>query len=190
MSFYHTNEGVSEYIKMAEGYDGRELVDVLSEHVDANARVLELGMGPGVDLDLLKTHFAVTGSDYSRQFLDRYRTTHPDADLVQLDAISLKTDRRFDAIYSNKVLHHLEDDDLQKSIQRQHDVLNPHGILMHSFWYGDQLEEHAGMKFYYRNEAFLTGIFSTHFRILQLERYTEMEENDSVLLLARRAEIP
>ena len=59
MSFYHTNESVSAYIKMAEGYDGRELVDVLSEHVDANARVLELGMGPGVDLDLLDEHFAV-----------------------------------------------------------------------------------------------------------------------------------
>jgi len=187
MSFYQSKEGVAEYVEMAEGYDGRDLVTILSEYVDANARVLEIGMGPGVDLDLLSAYFEVTGSDYSQLFLDRYRATHPDADLIQLDAITIKIDRLFDAIYSNKVLHHLEDDELNKSIQRQHAVLNPHSIVMHSFWYGNQSEEHAGMKFHYRNEAFLSGVFSPRFDILQLKRYTEMEENDSIFLLARRA---
>ena len=187
MSFYHSKEGVSKYIEMAEGYDGRELVDVLTQHLEANASVLEIGIGPGVDLDLLSKHFAVTGSDYSQLFLDRYRASHPDADLIQLDAITLETDRQFDAIYSNKVLHHLNEDDLRKSIQRQRDILTPHGIVMHAFWYGDRLEEHAGMKFHYRNEAFLKEMFSPGFEILQLKRYMEFEENDSVYLVARRA---
>ena len=188
MSFYHSKEGVSEYIKMAEGYDGRELVAVLSESLDANARVLEIGMGPGVDLDLLSARFEVTGSDYSQLFLDRYRTVHPDADLIQLDAITVETDRTFDAIYSNKVLHHLEDEELHQSIQRQHNILHPHGLVLHSFWYGDWTEEHAGMKFHYRDERFLSGAFSHCFEILQLKRYTEMEENDSIFILARRAD--
>ena len=73
MSFYHSKEGVSKYIEVAEGYDGRELVAVLSEYLDANASVLEIGIGPGVDLDLLSRHFAVTGSDFSQLFLDRYK---------------------------------------------------------------------------------------------------------------------
>lgn len=188
MSFYHSKEGVSEYIKMAEGYDGRELVAVLSESLDANARVLEIGMGPGVDLDLLSARFEVAGSDYSQLFLDRYRTVHPDADLIQLDAITVETDRTFDAIYSNKVLHHLEDEELHQSIQRQHNILHPHGLVLHSFWYGDWIEEHAGMKFHYRDEEFLSGAFSHCFEILQLKRYTEMEENDSIFILARRAD--
>ena len=186
MSFYQSKEGVTQYIKMAEGYDGRELVTILAEHLDADSCVLEIGMGPGVDLDLLSAHFTVTGSDFSSVFLDRYKKNHPDADLIQLDAISMNTDRRFDAIYSNKVLHHLEDEELRQSLQRQHSKLHPAGLVLHSFWYGDRTEEHAGMKFHYRNEAFLRDVFSPFYEILQLKLYAEMEENDSIYMLARR----
>ncbi len=186
MSFYHSKEGVATYFKMAEGYDGSELLALLREYLGANSRVLEIGMGPGVDLDLLGTRYAATGSDYSQLFLDRYEATHSQADLIQLDAITIDTNRRFDAIYSNKVLHHLVDHELHKSIQRQHDVINPQGIVMHSFWYGDHIEEHAGMKFHYRNEAFLSSVFSPCFEILRLQRYSELEEDDSVVLVASR----
>ena len=44
------------------------------------------------------------------------------------------------------------------------------------------------MQFHYRNEAFLKEIFSSSFEILQLTRYTEIEDNDSIFLLARRDE--
>ena len=189
MSFYHSEQGVSQYIEMAEGYDGRELVAILCKHLDANASVLEIGIGPGVDMNLLSQHFAVTGSDFSRLFLDRYRAGHPNTDLVQLDAITMKIDRQFDAIYSNKVLHHLEDAELHQSIRRQHAILNSQGIVMHAFWYGDRVEEHAGMKFHYRDEAFLTEAFSPCFEIIELLRYTEKEEDDSVYLLARRVDV-
>ena len=190
MSFYQTKEGVTKYIEMADGYDGRELVDVLREYLDADASVLEIGIGPGIDLDLLNQHFVVTGSDYSQLFLDRYRKTHPDADLIQLDGITLQTDRRFDALYSNKVLHHLNDSELSKSIRRQHDILNPNGLILHSFWYGDRVDEHAGMKFHYHDEAFLRREFSPFFDMLLIKQYQEMEENDSVLVVGRRCDQP
>ena len=186
MSFYQSKEGVENYIKIAEGYDGQNLVTILGEHLQSNASVLELGIGPGVDLDLLSARFVVTGSDYSQLFLDRYKATHPEADLILLDAVTIKTDRNFNAIYSNKVLHHLEEDELQNSVQRQHDILKPNGIIMHSFWYGDWTEEHAGMQFHYRNEAFLIKLFSPYFEILQMDRYGELEENDSIFLLGKR----
>ena len=44
MSFYDSKEGVCKYIEMAEGYDGRELVDVLRKYVDVGASVLEIGI--------------------------------------------------------------------------------------------------------------------------------------------------
>ena len=40
MTFYHSKEGVSQYIEMAEGYDGRELVEVLDKYLEADASVL------------------------------------------------------------------------------------------------------------------------------------------------------
>jgi len=94
MGFYHTDKGVADYIKLADGYDGKELIAELTLHLKPGATVLEPGMGPGKDLHLLARHYTVTGSDFSKIFLDRYRADNPDADLFRLDAITIETDRR------------------------------------------------------------------------------------------------
>ena len=114
MGFFDTKKGVEQYIKMAEGYDGAELIKILQKYLPANSTVLELGMGPGKDMDILKKSYAVTGSDNSQVFLDKYKEKYREADLLLLDAITLQTDRKFDCIYSNKVLHHLTQEDLWK----------------------------------------------------------------------------
>ena len=107
MGYFDTNEGVDQYIKMAEGYDGRELVEVLRSYVPSGSSVLELGMGPGTDFVLLQPCFRATGSDRSGIFVNRYRALEPSADVLVLDAVDIDTERRFDAIYSNKVMQHL-----------------------------------------------------------------------------------
>jgi trans-aconitate methyltransferase len=107
MGYFDNVKNVRDYIRMAEGYDGRELIENLKKHLRSGSSVLELGMGPGKDMDILAGTYRVTGSDSSRIFLDMHRQTHPEADLLQLDAVTIKTDRRFDCLYSNKVLQHL-----------------------------------------------------------------------------------
>ena len=47
MGYYDSRDGVAEYIETAEGFDGRELVDVLKTYLKDGSTVLELGMGPG-----------------------------------------------------------------------------------------------------------------------------------------------
>ena len=123
-------------MEMAEGYDGAELVEVLKKHLPEGSTVLELGMGPGKDLALISRSYTVTGSDSSAAFLDLYRRKNSQADLLVLDARTMATDRKFDCIYSNKVLHHLTKDELTTSLQKQREALNTDGLLMHSFWYG------------------------------------------------------
>ena len=185
MEFYNTEDGVAQYLEMADGYDGAELIAKLHDHLDSAATILELGMGPGKDLDLLREHYQATGSDYSEVFLSRYRALHPDADILQLDAVTLDTERRFDAVYSNKVLHHLDDDALAASVDRQRSVLNANGLAIHSFWHGDTVETFSGMTFHYRNEQYLERIFGKHFDIVLLDRYAEMEDDDSLLIIAK-----
>ena len=119
MGFFDTEKGVEQYIKIAEGYDGAELIKILQRHLPANSTVLELGMGPGKDLDILKESYKTTGSDNSQVFLDKYIEKYPDADLLLLDAVTISTNRKFDCIYSNKVLHHLTKEDLIKSLQNK-----------------------------------------------------------------------
>ena len=187
MGFYDDEENVEAYVQMAEGYDGRELVEVLKKHLPLGSTVLELGMGPGKDLALLGEAYAATGSDASEVFLRRYRQEHAEADLLLLDAVTLATARRFDAIYSNKVLHHLSVDELRTSLRLQAARLNGNGLVLHSFWYGEGTEESHGLRFTYYTDASLRAVAGPEFGWVACVRYTEMEEGDSLYLLLRRS---
>ena len=186
MGYFDHEENVEAYLAMADGYDGAELIAVLRQYLPEGSSVLELGMGPGKDLDLLRRAYRVTGSDTSRVFLDRYRKNHPDADLLLLDAARMDTDRTFDCIYSNKVLHHLSRAALKTSLQRQKAVLNDGGLLLHSFWHGAGEDEHHGLRFTYYTEPDLRAAVCDGFDIVALEPYTEMDDNDSLYLLIRK----
>jgi len=185
MGFYSDEKTALQYIEMARGYDGRALIEVLKAHLPPGSSVLEIGMGPGVDLQLLSEHFRVTGSDNSPFFLDRYLKNHPEADLLHLDAVELATERRFDCIYSNKVLHHLTEDELLKSLRRQKVVLSDNGLVMHSFWLGTGVDEHHGLKFVYQTERSLRTLFGKVFNEVDVVVYKEMEDDDSAYVLAR-----
>ncbi|HIA66871.1 TPA: class I SAM-dependent methyltransferase [Candidatus Poribacteria bacterium] len=82
--------------------------------------------------------------------LQLYREKQPEADLLKLDATTIETDRSFDCIYSNKVLHHLSKSDLRYSFTCQQQLLTDGGLLMHSFWYSDKEEESYGFRLLYR----------------------------------------
>ena len=98
MNYFDSPENVQQYIDSAEGYDGRDLIALLAQYLPAGSSVLEIGMGPGKDLALLAADYDVTGSDSSQIFVERYRAMHPAADPLLLDAVTLETDRRFDAL--------------------------------------------------------------------------------------------
>ena len=186
MGFFDTEEGVAEYLEMAKGHDGRELIEKLSEHLTPGSTVLELGMGPGTDLKLLSKKYEVTGSDSSNLFIEKYRKVDPEADLMLLDAVTLETDRRFDCIFSNKVLHHLQREELEESVPRQAEVLSEGGLLAHALWYGNKVEEHGGLHFQYYVESDLEELFGNHFEIVLMERYEELDPGDSIFVILRR----
>lgn len=186
MDYYQKKENVDRYIKIAKGFDGKHLIDILSKQLPAGSSLLELGMGPGKDLDLLRKNYTVCGSDNSTLFLDLYKAKHPDIDLLLLDAVSLETDRRFDCIYSNKVLHHLSVQELKQSVERQTDLLNAQGLICHSFWRGDGIEEYDGMHVTLYQELQLKKIFEPAFQVLEIHIYKEMEQDDSILIIAAK----
>lgn len=184
--YYHSKESVEEYIKASQGFDGRELVQRLKDFLPSGSSLLELGSGPGTDFLLLKDDFQVVGSDFSAEFLNRLKSENEQDEFLLLDAITLKTDRQFDGIYSNKVLQHLSDAELEKSIQRQSDLLHAHGIICHSFWKGEGEEYFKGMRVNYQDAKSLKALLEGRFKILLLEAYQEFEEKDSLLLIAAK----
>lgn len=184
--YYLKKESVEEYIRMAEGVNGADLIEKMSTQVYPGSKVLEIGSGPGTDWDLLNEHFNVVGSDYSQEFLTRLIENRPNGRFLHLDAMELKVDEKFDAIYSNKVLHHLTDEEFVKSIERQVEILNPRGIICHSFWKGEGSEIFKGLFVNYHDESKLRRYFEKHFQIISIEAYAEFEDADSLLLIGRK----
>ena len=184
--YYHTRDSVDEYIKMAEGYNGRKLIEKFRKFIPAQSSMLELGSGPGSDFDILKDDYELTGSDMSSEFLLHLRRRFSNGEFLELDAATLQTDRMFDTIYSNKVLHHLTDTDLKNTIQKQHDILNSKGLVCHSFWRGDGSEYFKGLFVNYHETAELNKLFKVLYDVLLVDLYMEFEPDDSILLIARK----
>ena len=185
--YYKTKESVDEYIRMAKDVNGELLINILNKFLLPDSKILEIGSGPGTDWRILNKSYKVTGSDNSIEFLNHLKNTNPDGECLHLDAISLDTDKIFDAIYSNKVLHHLNDNELQLSIKRQSQVLNPGGIVCHSFWKGNGSETFKGMFVNYHENKDLQKFFQPFFKILLIKEYKEFENNDSLLYIGKRS---
>lgn len=185
-AYYNTKESVNEYIRLAKGVDGRQLIEQLAEILPSNSTVLEIGSGPGSDWNMLNQRFQVIGSDNSMEFVRHLKTENPKGEFIALDAVSLKTDQQFDGIYSNKVMHHLPDDDLKESIQRQSDILHPKGIICHSFWRGEDSEIFKGLFVNYHEIADIKVFFEPLFEIISIAYYREFEDDDSIFLIARK----
>jgi cyclopropane fatty-acyl-phospholipid synthase-like methyltransferase len=184
--YYKTKESVEEYIRLAKDVNGRELIEKLKEFLPSDSILLEIGTGPGTDWNILKEDYDVVGSDNSQEFLRHLISNYPTGRFLELNAITLNTDEKFDGIYSNKVMHHLKDSELIDSIKRQYEVLNPHGIICHSFWKGEGSEVFKGLFVNYHTEHALKDFFEEYFEILMIERYDEFEDADSLLLIGKK----
>lgn len=184
--YYNRKESVDQYIKMAKDVNGEDLIKKLIQFLPSDSTVLEIGSGPGTDWKILSEIYNVIGSDNSPEFLKRLSANNPKGSFCELDAITLTTKQKFDGIYSNKVLHHLTDKELKLSVLRQAEILNPYGIICHSFWRGEGSEVFNGLFVNNHSEKNLNSFLGELFEIQLLDTYAEFEEGDSILLIAKR----
>lgn len=184
--YYKTKASVDEYIKLAKDVNGKQLIKKLKQVLNVDSVLLEIGSGPGSDWKILYEFYKVTGSDNSIEFLSYLISAYPKGEFLELDAITLKTDKKFDGIYSNKVLHHLKDNELKDSIKKQFEILNTDGIICHSFWKGEGSEVFKGLFVNYHIETNLKNIFAEYFEIISIDSYNEFEDGDSLLLIGRK----
>ena len=184
--YYHTKASVEEYIRLAKDVSGAQLIRKLEGVLAATSELLEIGSGPGTDWALLNRTYQVTGSDNSDEFINHLNSKFPGEEFISLDAGTLLTNKNFDGIYSNKVLHHLHDHELVDSIRRQYEILRPEGVVCHSFWKGKGSEVYNGLYVNYQNKESLVAAFKSYFKVLSVESYKEFEEDDSLLFLGRK----
>lgn len=186
MDYFKKQENVNKYKEMVKGYDGSWLIDKLSAYLPENASILELGMGTGLDLDLLSKKYNVIGTDNSPIFIEDYKAKNNGANVMLLDAIDVKIDQTFDCIFSNKVLQHLTKQQFIESIKNQKRRLNKNGIIFMTLWEGEHREEFMcdnQLRFTYYTQNDIRKIVQHDFTILNIEHYKECDTNDSILVV-------
>ena len=187
MDFYQKRENVDRYREMVKDYDPTPIISMVRDVLPEGSTLLELGMGTGADLLALSKHYQVTGSDCSPIFLEDFRKDHPEVSTFQLDAADFSLDRKFDCIYSNKVLHHLSVADFQRSLKVQSEHLQPNGIVFMTLWYGEGEEWYEdNMRAQYYREADIERQIPDDLIVQKMIRYMEMEEDDSLLVVLRK----
>ncbi len=189
MDFFMKQENVDIYKKMLEGYSHTFMPDKLKEHLKPESTLLEIGMGTGFDLEILSKTYKVTGSDSSPIFVDEFSKKNGKIPVFVIDATDINCNETFDCIYSNKVLQHLTQAELIKSLKSQKEHLHDDGILFMSFWLGGDKEEffHQGtLRINYYKLATLQNIINSEMQIICHEIYTEDGDNDSVLIVAKK----
>jgi len=82
-------------------------------------------------------------------------------------------------------LQHLLSEYFIKSIEVQYKHLNKNGLIIHSLWYGSGEESFEGLLNIYYTEKDVREILGDKFEVIVLERYTEMEKDDSLYVIAR-----
>ncbi len=191
MKFFMKEENVNQYIEMTREYDPTSIVNKVKKYLPKGSTLLELGMGEGRDLELLSKEYKVVGSDNSEVFINKYKEKNKGIEVLPIDAIMMNTERTFDCIYSNKVLHHLTKKDFIKSLNLQKNNLNNKGIIFMTLWNGEYREEimfDGEIRFTYYLENDIREIVKNDYDIVTIETYNEFEEheNDSLLVILRK----
>lgn len=104
--------------------NGKELVELL--HPREGERILDLGCGTGQLTRLIAQSGAdVTGIDPSRSMIEAARDEYPDLDFYEEDAFDHDPATPYDAVFSNAVLHWIEDH--SSLLERVRELIVPGG---------------------------------------------------------------
>lgn len=97
---------------------GKGVVELLNPQ--KGEKILDLGSGTGdLSSEISKTGAIVTGMDVSNEMLSKAREKYPAIPFLYGDAASFKTNERFDAVFSNAVLHWMKNaENVVQSIEK------------------------------------------------------------------------
>ncbi|GAA4877851.1 class I SAM-dependent methyltransferase [Ferrimonas pelagia] len=185
MAYYEDKASVEEYLRQCLDYDGAALYPLLAPRLGGTPRLLELGSGPGNDLTFLQQHCDVTASDLSDAFLQRLARQYPAVPRLKLNAHTLDHAEQYDWLFSNKVLHHLNEEQLKESLTRQKALLSPGGRIAHTFWQGKGgfIHDDLTIRFYQPDQ--LKALFEQAFNSVEIFPYADVDAEDSLLVLAQ-----
>lgn len=129
INFY--NRAYKSLIQNYESADISNTQTLLIKTFNKKNKLLEIGCGSGRDTSFMtKKGFDVIAIDGSKNMIDEAKKIHPELSNKLFHKTlpnNLEFDTKFDGIYSIATLMHLSKGDLEKTILKIYDLLNPTG---------------------------------------------------------------
>lgn len=146
LNFYET-----DYKNLSFRYENAEVnetQELLFKTFKKNSKLLEIGCGSGRDASFMtKKNYDLIGIDGSKNMIDEAKKIHPELSNKLFHKTlpnDLQFDIKFDGIYSIATLMHLSKGDLEKTILKIYDLLNPTGkFLMSISLFRDDINENG-----------------------------------------------
>lgn len=122
--FSHTPE-VEEALQLIKS----KLTQTLKTNIQHGSRILDIGCGPGIYMDLLKDNYQVSGIDVSEEMLVAASRILPKNELYKGNFLNAEFKENFDAIYSISVLEYVPVSQISRFFEKCSELLNKDGIL-------------------------------------------------------------
>ena len=177
--------------------DRSELIPFLLE-VKTNGRILDLGCGLGMDLELMhRSGHQAVGVEISPKLAELARTRNAGVEILEKNFLFLSLkDSEFDGIWANRSLHHFEAEAVQRVIATAFKGLKSGGVLGVVVYEGSESFQDCGNDHLsptrwihpFSENALCSMIEQTGFKILKIGKQKQVAPHPlpSMLILARK----
>lgn len=170
-----------------------DYIKFFTDTLSKNARVLDLGCGPGIDSQkLVKYGLSVDGLDLSDELLAIAKKINPSLTFTQGDMRKLPyRDNKFEGVFAKASLLHIPKKDMPKVINEIKRVLKPSGIVHIAIkggeGEGELTENDYGYMYsrffsYWKMEDILKILKDSGFTVLKQETWHRTEFSYSIWL--------
>ena len=149
MNYYDQNS--KQFIKSTFKLDLSDFYTRFEKHLKPNAKILDLGCGPGRDLKYFSKQYTAVGLEPS-SILAEYARTHSNCIVHETTIQEFKSEEKFDGVWACASLLHLRKSELPSVFKILSNLLLKNGIIYCSFKYGDFEGERNGRFFSDLNE--------------------------------------
>ncbi|MFS8131294.1 MAG: methyltransferase domain-containing protein [Candidatus Dojkabacteria bacterium] len=108
----------------------QDQLDEFMNIVNAPARVIDIGCGPGQDMTYLSQKYVVDGIDISKRFVEIARLENPSSKIINADIVDYDLGKEYyKGIWSRDAIHHIKGSKLDVVFQKIADSLVEGGIF-------------------------------------------------------------
>jgi len=164
---------------------GKFLLRQLQRYLPRGSELLELET-PGQDkTPHLDSWYSVCRPESDAASVDYQKSHLPYLQPSMNPFASFSVNRKFSALYCNKLLHYYSPENVPEILKLVEGWLEPQGLVLFSLINKAREEQVDGIPVFYFDAALIKDLLQPRFKVLELDTYMEKKRKDSLYVLAR-----